>query len=60
VFVSGVVVRDQMQHFVLGCFAVDLLEELQPLEVGVALLALADDLRRSRFFGQSAKLRLTG
>ena len=30
--------------FVLGRLAVDLLEELQPLDVGVALLALADDL----------------
>ena len=30
--------------FVPGRLAVDLLEELQPLDVGVALLALADDL----------------
>lgn len=29
---------------VLGCLAVDLLQELQPLGVGVPLLALADDL----------------
>jgi len=42
--VCGVVVGDQMQCLVLGRLAVDLFEELQPLEVGVALLALADDL----------------
>lgn len=42
--VRGVVVSDQMQHLVLGRLAVDLLEKLQPLDVGVALLALANDL----------------
>ncbi len=41
VLVRGVVVGDQVQRFVLGCLAVDLLEELQPLHMGVALLALA-------------------
>ena len=44
VFVCGVVVGDQMQRLVLGRLAVDLPEELQPFGVGVALLALADDL----------------
>ena len=33
-----------MQRLVLGRLAVDLLEELEPFGVGVALLALADDL----------------
>jgi len=42
--VRGVVVGDQMQRLVLGRFAVDLLEELQPLGMAVARLALRDDL----------------
>ena len=47
--VRGVVVGDQMQRLVLGRLAVDLAQELQPLGVGVALLALADDLPSSTF-----------
>jgi hypothetical protein len=42
--VRGVVVGDQVQRLVLGRFAVDLFQELQPLGVGVPLLALANDL----------------
>jgi hypothetical protein len=42
--VRGVVVRDQMERLVLGRFAIDLAQELQPLDLGVALLALTDDL----------------
>jgi len=42
--VRGVAVGDQMQRLVLGRLAVDLPEELQPLAVGVARLALTDDL----------------
>lgn len=33
-----------MQRLVLGRLPIDLTQELQPLDVGVALLALADDL----------------
>ena len=43
-FVRGVVVGDEMQGLVLRRLAVDLLQELQPLGVGVALLALANNL----------------
>ena len=41
---TQVVVGDQMQCPVLKCLAVDLLEEFQPLDVCVVLLALPDDL----------------
>ena len=44
VLVRGVVVGDQMQGLALGRLAIDLTQELQPLTVSVALLALADDL----------------
>ena len=44
VLVGGVVVSNQMQRLVLGRFAVNLLEKLQPLGVGVSVLALADHL----------------
>ena len=40
---GGAVVDDQVQRFVLGRFAVDLAQELQPFGVGVALLAWVDD-----------------
>ena len=40
VFVGGVVVDDQMQLKVLGCFSVDLLEEIQPLLMPVLVLML--------------------
>ena len=43
VFMCGVVVGDQVQRLSLGRFAVDFLQELQPLGVGVALLTLCDD-----------------
>ena len=43
VLVRGIVVCDQMQRLILGCFAVDLFEERQSLDVGMAL-AWADDL----------------
>ena len=43
VLVRGVVVGDQVQRLVLGRLAVDLAQELQPLDVGVVLLALPDD-----------------
>ena len=39
-----VVVEDQVQRLVLGCLGIDLLEELQPLDMTVALLSLGDDL----------------
>ena len=42
--VRGVVVGDQMQRLALGRFALDLLEEFQPLNMGVLWLALTDDL----------------
>ena len=42
--VRGVVVGDQVQRFVLGRLAIDLAQELQPLGVTMALLALSDDL----------------
>ena len=42
--VGGVVVGDQVQRLVLGRLAVDLAQELQPLDMGVTLLALTDDL----------------
>ena len=42
VFVGGVVVDDQMQLKVLGCFSVDLLEEIQPLLMPVLVLNAAD------------------
>ena len=41
VLVRGVVVGDQVQRFVLGCLAVDLLSGTSTTRVGVALLALA-------------------
>ena len=41
-FVSGVVVDDQMQLKVLGRFSVDLLEEIQPLLMPVLVLNAAD------------------
>ena len=44
VFVRGVIVGNQMQRLVLRRTAVNLAQELQPFGVGVALLALADDL----------------
>jgi hypothetical protein len=44
VLVRGIVVSDQMQRLILGRLAVDLLEELQPLGVAVARLALGNDL----------------
>ncbi len=44
VFVRRVAISDQMQRLALGRFAIDLAQELQPLDVGVAPLALADDL----------------
>lgn len=40
----SVVVGDQVQCLVLGCFAVDLTQELQPLDVGVPLQAPTNDL----------------
>jgi len=43
-FVRGVVVGDQMQRLVLGRLALDLAQELEPLGMTVALLALGDDL----------------
>ena len=43
-FVGGVVVGDQMQSFLLGRLALDLAQELQPLDVPMAGLALGDDL----------------
>ena len=42
--VRGVVVGDQVQRLALGRLTVDLAQELQPLDVRVSLLALADDL----------------
>ena len=42
--VRGVVVGDQMQRLALGRFALDLLEEFQPLNMGVLWLALTDVL----------------
>ena len=44
VAVRGVVVHDQMQHLVLGSLALILAQEFQRLDMGVVLLALADDL----------------
>ena len=44
VLVRGVVVGDQMQRLVLWGLAINLAQELQPLHVGVTLLALANDL----------------
>lgn len=44
VFVRRVVISDQMQRLALGRLTVDLAQELEPLRVGVACLALADDL----------------
>ncbi len=43
VLVSGVVVADEVQRLALGRFAVDLLEEAQPLGVAMAVLALGND-----------------
>jgi hypothetical protein len=43
-FVRSVGVGDQMQRLVPGRLAVDLLQELKPLGVGVSLLAWTDDL----------------
>lgn len=40
---GGVVGGDQVQRPVLGCLAVDLLEEFQPFDMGVVPLALTDD-----------------
>ena len=37
-------VGDQVQCLVLGRLTVDLPQELQPLHVGMVLLALADDV----------------
>jgi len=42
VLVRGAVVSDQMQRLSLGRFAVDLARELQPLGMGVSLLALTN------------------
>ena len=42
-FVSGVAVNDQVQGLVLGRLAIDLAQELQPLGIGVALVAFPDD-----------------
>ena len=50
VFVRGVVVRDQMQIKVARCFAVDLLEEPEPFDMGVACLGAGD-----QFSGQLAE-----
>lgn len=44
VFVRGIVIGDQVQRFVFGGFALHFFQELQPLGMGVALLALPDDL----------------
>ena len=41
--VGGIVVGDQMQRLVFGRFAVNFLEEFEPLHMGVALLACADE-----------------
>src|SRR5690606_24648215 len=41
---SGIVITHQMQVFVLGCFTVDLLEKVKPLDVAMALLAAGDNL----------------
>ena len=40
--VRGIVVCDQVQRFILGRFAVDSLQEFQPLVMAVALSALGD------------------
>ena len=42
VFVRGIVVADQVQRFVFRRFPIDLTQELQPLRVAMALLALTD------------------
>lgn len=42
--VRRIVAGDQLQGLLLGRFAVDLLQELQSLGVGVPLLTLTDDL----------------
>ena len=42
--VRRVVVADQIQGLALGCFAIDLAQELKPLGMAMPLLALGDDL----------------
>jgi len=42
VFVRGVIVHDQMQLKMLGRFAIDLFEKLQPLLMAVLALDAAD------------------
>ena len=42
--VRRVVIGDQVQRFVLGRLALDLLEKLQPLGMAVTRLTLRDDL----------------
>ena len=44
VLVRGVVVGDEVQRLALGRLAIDLAQELEPLDMRVALSALADDL----------------
>ncbi|SFU67386.1 hypothetical protein SAMN05216417_1145 [Nitrosospira multiformis] len=39
-----VVVTHQMQRLLLGCFPVDLLQEIKPLDVAMTLLTGGDDL----------------
>ena len=41
--VRCVIVADQMQLLALGCLPVDLAQKLQPLDVAMTCLALADD-----------------
>jgi len=42
-FVRRVVVCNQMQRLVLGCLTINPLQELQPFDVVMLLLAVADD-----------------
>jgi hypothetical protein len=44
VLVSGVIVTDQMQGFVFGCFPVDLTQKRQPFAVPMMGLTLGNDL----------------
>ena len=48
--VRGIVVDDQMQRFILGCFAVNFLQKLQPFDVAMPLLALVILCLRKEMF----------
>ena len=65
VLVRRVVIGNQVQRFVLGRLALDLLEKLQPLGVAVTLLTLRDDLavqyiERGKQRGRAVSLVVVG